>query len=606
MGRGRVGVSRPGEGVRSLNDGLGTPSPRSRSWRESPSPLGRGGSSLLPLALLLTVLLTAWWTWLAWRDLAALRLPEPDDMVRLAQIRDWLDGQAFGDLVQARLGPPGGTALHWSRLPDLVPALIIWLLSPIMGVTRAEIAAVIFWPELLFFLHLLLVGGLARRLGGMASVPAALAIAALAFPAIGLFVPGRIDHHGLQIVLVEAALLALVSERLLLAGAAIGTSLLVGLEALPIVAAAMIWLGGSWAVSPRPLAGFGAGLLAIALAGFVMLRPDVWPADRCDGFAPPLFAMLLTAGGAWLVLAGLAPRLPDVRWRGSAAVTLGALVLASGWVAAPSCFSAYGPSDPLLAGVWPNQVGEYGGLLAQSAGTALAWTGLTIVAFAASCALAARAPGGRSMWLLLAVAIAVTLLASFVQLRFAWFGAALAAPVLAALVHAARRRGTAWHLRAWLLSIGLIWQTLGTLGLRDGETSEATCTDRGALAGLERLDTGTFAAPMELGGYLIGATQHRSLGGPYHRNWAGNRALAQLFLSSPDEARYHASLWAVDYIALCPTADGGLPPELRRPSGLAAHLLNGATPAWLDPVPLIGSDMLVWRVRPVAGPPIRP
>jgi hypothetical protein len=588
-----------------LNDGLITPSPRSRSWRESPSPRRRG-SDTLPLALLLTVALTAWWSGLAWRDLAALRLPDPDDMVRLAQIRDWLDGQAFGDLIQARLGPPGGPAMHWSRLPDLVPASVIWLLSPLMGVTRAEIAAVIFWPELLFFLHLLLVGGLARRLGGPATIPAALAVAALAFPAIGLFLPGRIDHHGLQIVLVEASLVALVSDRLLLAGTAIATSLLVGLETLPVVAAAMLWLAYGWTARPRPVAGFGVGLIAVALAGFVVLRPDVWPAERCDGFSPPVFAMLLASGGAWLMLAGLAPRLPDARWRGAAAVTLGALLLAGLWVAAPSCFSPYGMPEPLLGRAWPAQVGEYGGLLANSPGTAIAWTGLAFTGLAAGLWLAWRQPDRRSGWLLLVSAIGISVLAAFVQLRFAWFGAALAAPALAGLVQAALIRGAAWSAGAWLVSIGLLWQAVGEIGLGGKAAPDAACTDRAALAGLDRLDTGTFAAPMELGGYLIGATQHRSLGGPYHRNAAGNRALAQLFLSSPDEARYHASLWAVDYVALCPTPTGGLPPALRQPSGLAGHLLLGAAPAWLDPVPLIGSDLLVWRVRPVAGPPIRP
>jgi hypothetical protein len=563
----------------------------------------RGGSTpTLPLALFLTVLLTAWWTGLAWRDLAALRLPEPDDMLRLAQIRDWLDGQAFGDLIQARLGPPGGTAMHWSRLPDIAPAFLIWMLSPFLGVTRAEIAAVIFWPELLFFLHLLLVGGLARRLGGAATIPAALAIAALAFPAIGLFAPGRIDHHALQIVLVEAALMALLSGRLLLAGAAVATSLLVGIEALPVIAAVMVWLGVRWVHRPRPLAGFGAGLVAVALAGFVMLRPDVWPAERCDGFTPPVFALLLTLGGAWLVLAGLAPRLPDARWRGSTAVTLGALVVAVAWIAAPSCLTPYGLADPLLARVWPDQVGEFGGLFTQSVGTAVAWGGLALAGCAASCWLAARHPGGA----LLALAIGLSLAASIVQLRFTWFGAALAAPALAALIHAGGQRGRVWQAGAWLISIGLIWQTIGGFVLRGDVAPEAACTDRATLAGLDRLDTGTFAAPMDLGAYLVGATQHRSLGGPYHRNSGGNRALAQLFLSSPEEARYQASLWAVDYIALCPTPTGGLPPALLHPSGLAAHLLNDATPAWLDPMPLIGSDTLVWRVRPVAAPTIRP
>ena len=298
-----------------------TPSPspsHSLHERAPPSPGTREGQIFL--ALFLTVALTALWTALAWTALAALRLPEPDDMVRLAQIRDWLDGQAFNDLVQARLGPPGGTALHWSRLPDLVPALIISLLSPLMGVTRAEIAAVIFWPELLYFLHLLLIGGIARRLGG--GTATTMAIAALAFPAIALFMPGRIDHHALQIVLVEAMLLGLVSGRLLLAGVAAGTSLAVGAEGAPVLAVAMVWLAVEWVRERRAVAGFGAGLLIATLAAFALLRPQVWPSALCDAFTPPMFALMLMAAGSWLVLAGLAPRLPDIRWRTGAVVAL--------------------------------------------------------------------------------------------------------------------------------------------------------------------------------------------------------------------------------------------------------------------------------------------
>ncbi len=574
-----------------------SPSP-SHSLPEPGPPSTSGGEGQIFLALLLTVALTALWTALAWTDLAALRLPEPNDMVRLAQMRDWLDGQAFGDLVQARLGPPGGTALHWSRLPDLVPTLIISLLSPLMGVTRAEIAAVIFWPELLFFLHLLLIGGIARRLGGAAAV--AMAIAALAFPAIALFMPGRIDHHALQLVLIEALLLGLVSGRLLLAGVAAGTSLAVGAEGGPVIAAAMVWLAVEWVRNRRAVASFGAGLLIATLIAFALLRPQVWPAALCDSLTPPMFASMLMAAGSWLVLAGLAPRLPDLRWRAGAAVLLASLVLAAGWLVAPSCFgSPYGPVDGLTERVWPEQVGEYGGLLRQGPGTLVAWLGVPLAGLAAALWLSWRQRSAAV--LLLSAVVAVALLASFMQLRALWFAAALAAPLLALAI--SRIGGAAWRGLAWFASIGLVWQAVGQLA---SPRPVESCTDRHTLLALDRLDTGAFAAPMNLSGYLIGATQHRSLGGPYHRNRAGNRAMAELFLSSPEAARYQASLWAVDYVALCPTADGGLPPALLRPSGLAAHLLNGAVPDWLDPVPLVGSDVLVWRVRPIAAPGLRP
>lgn len=554
---------------------------------------------ILPLALILTMLLTAWWVWLAWADLGALRLPEADDMVRLAQIRDWLDGQGFADLVQARLGPPGGIAMHWSRLPEVLPALIVRLLSPLMGVSRAEIAAVVFWPELLFFLHLLLAGTIAKRLGGGATAAPAVALAALAWPAVALFLPGRIDHHGLQIVLAETMMLGLLAHRPFLAGVSAAASLLVGIEASYLIVVAMAWLGWRWVEDRRSVAGIGLGLLLGGLAGAGVLRPEVWPADRCDSFTPPVLAMMLIGGGGWLMLSGLAPRLPDRRWRIGIFCAVVALVLVAGWAAAPACFSnPYGPADSMLDRVWP---GQYGGVPSQPPGALIAFLGLPLMGLGAAIAFAVRDAERRSSWILMALAIGMSVAAAFIQLRAAWFGAALAAPVLAQLVHLMRARGMVWLIVSWLLSAGLMWQALGSFA-EGRAVAAAGCADRATLAAFDRLDTGTFAAPRELGAYLIGSTQHRSLGGPYHRNASGNRALAEFFRATPEEARYQASLWAIDYVALCPSTSGGLPPALLRPSGLAAHLLNGAAPDWLDPVPLIGSDVLVWRVRGIAGP----
>ena len=589
-----------GEGIQTTTVATVSPSPSHSAERSRPLPLPQAGEG--SLALLITVVLTAFWAGLAWRDLGTLRLPDPDDMLRLARIRDWLDGQAFADAVQQRLGPPGGTALHWSRLPELVPAFVTALLAPLIGATRAEIAAVVFWPELLLFLHLLLTAAIARRLGGSATAAVAVVLAALAFPAIDLFAPGRIDHHALQIVLVEAMLLALLGARMAWAGLAAGTSLLVGVETAPVIAAAMAALGLLWAARPRPVAGFGAGLMIAALAGYALFRAQ--PASAmCDGFTRPVFALMLLAGGAWLVLAALAPRLPDLRWRAGAAAVLAALVLAAGWALAPSCFaSPYGSADPVVATAWPAQPGEMGGLLAQTPGTMLGWAMLPLLALIAAMHLVrARTEEG---WRLILAMVAAAVAVGFVQLRGLWFAAALAPPLLAPIIVGAK--SVLWRAAAWLVSMGLLWQAVGTLGMDRGAAPQvADCSDRRTLQALDRLDTGAFAAPMTLSAYLVGGTRHRALGGPYHRNLAGNRALAELFRTPPDAARLQANLWAVDYIALCPTPDGGLPAALRLPNGLGGHLVVGAAPDWLDEVPLVGSDLRVWRVQlgPVLGPP---
>ncbi|MGO7426910.1 hypothetical protein ACCT09_45980, partial [Rhizobium ruizarguesonis] len=44
--------------------------------------------------------------------------PDNDDGMRLVEVRDFLAGQGWFDLMQYRLGLDGGTLMHWSRLID--------------------------------------------------------------------------------------------------------------------------------------------------------------------------------------------------------------------------------------------------------------------------------------------------------------------------------------------------------------------------------------------------------------------------------------------------------------------------------------------------------
>src|SRR3990167_2986593 len=59
--------------------------------------------------------------------------PDGDDVMRLVQVRDLLNGQGWFDLVQPRLGPEGGTLMHWSRLVDLPIAAIAAPLQTFIG-----------------------------------------------------------------------------------------------------------------------------------------------------------------------------------------------------------------------------------------------------------------------------------------------------------------------------------------------------------------------------------------------------------------------------------------------------------------------------------------
>ena len=301
--------------------------------------------------------------------------------MRLQQIRDWLGGQAFSDLSQHRIA--GGLPMHWSRLPDLIPAALIALLTPLTGIHDAELTAVIVWPGLLFAAVLYLTARLARALG----VPGgtAMLVAAIAYPATGLFLPGRIDHHGLQMALLLAVLLALLGPASRKRGAAAGiaavASLIVGLETAPLIAAAFAVAAIRW-TRGDDIDGLALGFGGSLALGVLILRPRAFDWPACDGFTATAFHAELIAALSLAALAAVGrlvaiPR--AVMLAGVASTAAFALVFA-----APACLSPYGGVDPWLSRVWLTHVAEAQPLFAAPFAVAVGQAGLALVGLAAT------------------------------------------------------------------------------------------------------------------------------------------------------------------------------------------------------------------------------
>lgn len=566
----------------------------------------------LPLALAIAVVLTAAWTFKDWAALSVLRLPDNDDMARLAQVRDWLGGQGFNDLMQYRLGPPGGASMHWSRLADLGPALLILVFTPLLGAHGAEVAMVVTWPALLFLAYLLLVARIAARLAGPRAAIPALLLAALAFPTISLFLPGRIDHHGLQILLTLLLADALVAppglRRGAVAGAAAAFSLAIGLEAAPEIVAAMAALGLAWLADrdeDRRALGFGLALGGVTLALLVFARPQVWPEQWCDGFTPASTRATLTLAGAWLLL-GASGRIAT-RWQPRAAIAaalgLGAALIA--WKTSSVCLAGpYGALDPFLQHVWMRNVSEARGLFSgqDTIGTSLAYGGLML----AGAALAlTRVADCR--WRSFAIFLALSALAAIPAIRVTYIMAGIAViPFAAAL---ARDAALGQRLALWVLGAGISWNLLATnldaavaRPLVAAKAVQKACTAPEPLRVVAAQPRGTIVAPLDLGAYLTGMTPHHVVAAVYHRNNRGNLAMYQFFLSRPDQSEALARNWGIDYVALCPDNlhEDGLQPYRR--GSLAESLQAGQVPAWLQPIPTGGAVQL-YRLRAAPSRP---
>jgi len=557
-----------------------------------------GRDSLLAIGL--AMLMGIAWTVRDHAALGALRLPDTDDLMRLQQIRDWLAGQGFADLAQHRLGPVPGLEMHWSRLADLVPAALLRTLTPLLGVHAASVVAVTVSPLLLFAAMLIVLAAIARRLGQSGFV--AVILGALAFPAITLFTPGRIDHHALQIVLVLVLLHACVGRGTLgqgaIAGSATVLSLVIGMETAPLLAAGGIAIALRWRLDATAgqarMAGYATALLLGLCAAAVVFRSSGWNVAACDGFTATLWraAMLAALAPAAMAVAGFAT--PSVAARSVVLLVAGGLALAVAAASAPACLHPYGQVDPLLARLWLAHVNEAQPLAALPIGKAVAAGGMALVGLGAGIWFVWTTRTAAA-WILLAfqlTAVAVTL----VQVRGAPLGALTAVPALAAMIAAARPRGTLAQAGAWLAASGIAYAGIGDRWTPVAPAAVHGCTPTEAASRLAARTPGLVAAPVDFGPTLLATTRHRVLAGPYHRNTQGNRAMYDLFLSPPAQAEALARRWGVEYVVLCKDGFAEVGEQRHDQRLLAGSLMAGRVPPWLRPISPAGSSTRIYTL----------
>jgi hypothetical protein len=479
------------------------------------------------LAVGLCAVLAAGRSLSGWAALSSLQLPDTDDVMRLVQIRDWLGGQGFFDLTQYRLGGADGTPMHWSRLGDLGPAAIMLAARPILGAAGAELAALILWPSLLFLAFMLLSGSIARVLGGDRATGVAIVLAALAFPAAAMFVPGRIDHHGLQLVLLLVAVRHLVGTATRSAGVTVGVaiaaSLAIGVELVASLAILCGYACARWIFdgARERLSGLAIGLFA-GLAVMAILAPTNWIYPACDAFTRQAALAAMCAAAAMAVLAHL-PLGLERRGRAVAACLTGMVTLGAIALLAPACVAdPYAAVDPLVRSGWMAHVQEARGLMALTPGEWIGMAGLALVALVAAIARTAQLRDGD--WGLVTAIICGSVALAMLQARAIHVAAALAPAVLAPLVAEIRAGRQGWAPLAWLVSIGISYPLAGKAIATTEAPVAQRCNPQPAVVTLGAIPPATILAPIDLGPQLLLQTDHHVLAAPYHRNGEGIRA----------------------------------------------------------------------------------
>ena len=551
-----------------------------------------------------------------------------DSLLRLVEVRDLIAGQDWFDLHQYRMGTGGGFLMHWSRLVDAPIAAIILAVSAITGSQAAgETAALIAWPLLLYAIALYLLLRIGRRVAGEEAIFPLLIIGATTLYYTGIFEPGAIDHHNIQLVLMLAMVLFLLeanssNRSAWLAGISAMLMLAIGMETAPYVASGGLFVAVWFLLRGREAGGaatgFGIAFAATSAAIFVAtVPPSQWSAAYCDAYSVVQFAIGTFAGAGLAIVAATPALNATLPRRAGSLVLLGGAVAVLALTYFPQCLDdPYANLGPMLQSYWLDAVGEAQPLwriLATEPENAAGHYATVAIALVVL-GLSMRRNGVRREDALLAAMLAVALLVSVWQVRGSRFSLPLACVPLAIWIagwrrHAAAAPGVASSLKlagAWLVSFHVSW-ILAALGIwyafsspeAGKELAAEKCYRQADYAQLAAMPADNVLVISNLGSSMLRHTMHRVLAGPYHRNMDGNIAVLEAFIGSPDKALEIARANDIGLLAVCPGNSETTFLADRAPEGLLAGLVAGKAPDWLELVPESQDGPLsVYRVLP--------
>lgn len=556
---------------------------------------------------------------------------DPDDALRLLQVRDWMAGQSWFDVTQHRINPPVGGPMHWSRLIDVPIAVLIWLMTPLAGLAGAERLVLAVYPLMVLGLLFGLAGGIVRQLAGAVAGLFAVLLLAVAIPILFQLAPMRIDHHGWQIVMAAFALRAALLPSPLKSGVATGVAVTlwvaISSEALPYAALFGSLYGLKYIRHSEEWPRLSAYLLTFPLAStLVLLGTHGWAGSRlfyCDAMSPTFLIPLWLAAALVLALKGL---LPDRILLNRLAITglagTGALIAAV--LTGGECLKGpFETLDPYVYHYWYLHIREGLPIWHQASGTVVMIVTGPLLGLTGYL-LAIRAHWGAAkaaLWMeMLFLSIGAFVL-SLLVLRAMSVAHLFAIPGNAWLVLQAVRRARAVE-RTGLrivatVAVMLLFPVLPTAVMAKGlalagkdepekseaeNRKEAACLSRGGLRPLAALPTSTLFAPLDIGPFLLLRTHHSVIATNHHRNQRAMAKVLRAFMSPPEKARGIIASTPADYVLFCPDWNEIELYNRDSPKGLAARLQSGRPPAWLKPVPMpAGTTIRVYRFVRQAG-----
>lgn len=572
--------------------------------------------------LLLWLLAAAFLTHASWDRIIMRAGWDPDDQLRLVQLRDFLAGQSWFDSSQYRMNMPDGAPMHWSRLVELPLAFFVLLFTPLLGTAQAEMIAGVAVPMLCLGAIALLLAQIAERIGGRAAGIAAFLLT-LVSPALLIQLrPMRIDHHGWQIFCAVLALAALFwTDRRksgLVMGAAMAIWMHISLEGAPMTAAFFLLLGWRWAIER------GEGVrLFWTLCSFAAMSLGLFIGTQANGFAATQYCDTVSPAHIWAIIAATSVLLPAIRLAPEqrwvrlvvAGLAGGAAVAIMLWLAPQCAQGAFGDLDPVVRDYWYAKINEGLPVWRQDVPTAITLLSPLAVALVALWAAwhftaIEQRPALAQLGFFLIYASLLSLLVFRTVSVATAFTIVPAALCLSAAFNRYRvepvlaRRLLLVTAALILLTSGMVAGAIaGSFGPKidpaeaKAMASADACESVQSVKALAALPTGNIVAPFDIGPAILLTSKHKVLASSHHRNAKGMRDQIDIFRLPPDQARTIIARRGINYIVACP-GEGELANYAEKnPDGLWALIAKGQKPGWLQERAPLGKGLRIWTIR---------
>lgn len=546
---------------------------------------------------------------------------DPDDQLRMVQLRDWLGGQSWFDTTQYRIGEPDSQPMHWPRWVEVPLALLVLLLNPLIGPAAAETTAMVVVPLITLGLALWLVARITEQVFDRPVAILAATLTATSVPIVAQIRPMRVDHHGWQIVLALTALWTMFWPDKRKGGIALGAALAlwlsISLEGLPISAAFIVLLVWRWVFHTEEGVRLFWTLLSFLSVSVLLYLGSQGGFDiainYCDALSPS--HLLACTAGAAVILPAIKWLPANIPMRVACLGLAGVPALAIFYSLSPQCVGgAFNTMDPLVREYWLVNVLEGLPIWYQNGKTMVTLLGGSIIVGLGSLIYIARVRPeriDRDRLFVLVYAFLWALVLSLLVQRATAVAAAFALPFLAWVVRQAflRARGIKNGLTRIFATAAVVLLIMpGPLAIAlfnsvsvedekiEDEADNTMCKSDESLHRLNALPRANILAPFDYGPRILLLTPHSVLATSHHRNDQAMGDQIRIFTASPNMARSLLEAHNIRYIVACDgEAELGIYAK-RHPEGLWARLVEDEKPDWLQPVHIRDNDLHIWRV----------